>query len=382
MAKNAADDASLPGAAAAAAGHVRAAAATIERAKRGRTEGKHGEREHPDTVLEPDMMFDVASNTMVSKESLPDERPATKSHVMGLLAQLQLDMEGTMEKATKAAVSAANNTLKAELFEHFGNLLSSYDEQSEKRFTAIEEEATETKTELDRHKKDLEALKKDFARLADTVGVAAKTKPSRSELAAVTWDEPADPATLLINTEDNAMVAKSAVKDALKGWLKDSCIGDDGWRLEGQELDRRFKLVFAGGDTGYAALRANKAFGCLRVGGEFRPMLAKAAGKEGNVKLYIKRNQNQKEQRTERDGKRFFKALQPKLSGRQVAFTKKEGAIAVDWRLVVRVVPHPSDEPSTLQFNMPALRDLQLDKNIFVEAFATIGSTSKINWSL
>ena len=72
---------------------------------------------------------------------------------------------------------------KAELFEHFGNLLTSYDEQSQKRFTAIEDQASETKAELDRHKKDHETLKADFARLAETVGVAAKARPTTNDLA-------------------------------------------------------------------------------------------------------------------------------------------------------------------------------------------------------
>ena len=71
---------------------------------------------------------------------------------------------------------------KAELFEHFGNLLTSYDEQSQKRFTAIEDQASETKAELNRHKKYLETLKAYFARLAETVGVAAKAIPTK-----MTW---------------------------------------------------------------------------------------------------------------------------------------------------------------------------------------------------
>ena len=80
---------------------------------------------------------------------------------MGLLAKLHADMEGTMEKATKAAVTAVNHTLKVELFEHFWNLLSIYDAQSQKRFETIEEDAAETNAELERHKKDIEPLKRE-----------------------------------------------------------------------------------------------------------------------------------------------------------------------------------------------------------------------------
>ena len=138
-----------PGAAAVAAGAaaggsaVRTAAAAIDRrensatAKRDRqcrSRARSEDRDKSRGMDDPDMGLDTASGTMAHKDSLPDERPATKSHVMGLLAQLQKDMEGTMEKGTKAAVCAANNMLKAELFEHFGNLLTTYDEQSPKTF--------------------------------------------------------------------------------------------------------------------------------------------------------------------------------------------------------------------------------------------------------
>ena len=67
---------------------VRTAAAAIERPKRGRMDfGDQGGRSRsrgPDKDVRDagensNLVFDVASNSMVAKDSLPEDRPATKS---------------------------------------------------------------------------------------------------------------------------------------------------------------------------------------------------------------------------------------------------------------------------------------------------------------
>jgi hypothetical protein len=68
--------------------------------------------------------------------------------------------------------------------------------------------------------------------------------------------------------------------------------------------------------------------------------------------------------------------------GKKISWVKREGTISIDWRLVARVQVHPGDEPSTIMYNMAAMRDLGLDKSLFAEAFASIGNTSKAEWSL
>ena len=88
------------------------AAASGDTVKRGRKETEP-DRHDDDKTKDPGMVCDVACNTFVKKEALPEDRPATKSHVMALLAQLQQDMQGTMEKATHAAADASNKTLQS-----------------------------------------------------------------------------------------------------------------------------------------------------------------------------------------------------------------------------------------------------------------------------
>ena len=56
-----------------------------------------------------------------------------------------------------------------------------------------------------------------------------------------------------------------------------SGVQNNEWRLEGNELDRRFKLIFAG-EVGYATPKASKTFGCLRAGKGFLALVAKAPG--------------------------------------------------------------------------------------------------------
>ena len=386
-------DGAAAAAAALAAGRVRAAADAIEEnagATRGRTRAQGrddrsrsgGLADVPrDGAEDSTMVFDVESNTMVPKESLPEDRPATKSHVMGLLDMFKKDLSTSFEKATENAIKASHDSLKAEIFEHVGQLLSAYDAQSQKRFSELEGAQGEQNEQLSQHDRDIDTLRKDIARLQEQLGVAANANPTRNQLAAVGWDDPADPTILLLNSENNTPITKAAAVLGISEWLKDSNISDKDWSLEGDELDRRFTIRFRG-EAGYAAIRAKQAFGSIRGPDGFRPLSARTPTGTGSVKLYVKPNQNAKERKLELDSKRFFRAVQAKITGKKVSWVKREGTISIDWRLVARVQVHPGDAPSTIMYNMAAMRDLGLEKSLFTEAFANIGSSSKVEWSL
>jgi hypothetical protein len=359
---------------------VRDAAAAIEGNKRSRSDGQAEEPIVTDG--NPDLVFDVESNTMVPRASIPEERPISKKSVMGLLAAFKKELSESFETANAAAIKASHDSLKVQVFEHVEQLLSAYDEQSQKRFTELESSQGEQGEQLAKHESDLDTLRKDIARLQEQVGVAANAKPSKNQLAAVGWDEPADGTILELNTENSTPITKDAAKEGITKWLSDSGIAEEGWSLEGEELDRRFKIRFKG-EVGYATLRARKAYGTIRCGdGTYRQLTACTPTDSSSVKLYIKPSQNAKERKLERDAKRLFKALQPRLQGKKVSWVKREGTISVDWRLVARVQVYAGDEPSTLQFNMAAMRDLGLEKNVFAEAFSNIGSNNKVAWSL
>ena len=201
-------------------------------------------------------------------------------------------------------------------------------------------------------------------------------------MAAFGWDDPADPTILIINTENNTAITKEAARHGISEWLADSGIAEKDWTLEGDALDRRYQLQF-NGEAMSGALRAKKAYGTIEgTDGTFRQISARTPTDGASVKLYIKPNQNAKENKLKRDAKRFFKAFQPRLQGKKVSWVKRESTISVDWRLVARVQVYPGDQPSTLQFNMAAMRDLGLAKQVFADAFAHIGSNRKIDWSL
>ena len=140
-------------------GRVRAAAATIEGIKRGRTElGGEGAQPPASEPGGPEMAFDAESNTMVPSASLPEDKPATKSHVMGLLDMDKKDFTISTEKATEKAIKASRESLKAEIFEHVGQLLSAYDAQSQKRFKDLEGTQTVQKERLSHHDHDIDTL--------------------------------------------------------------------------------------------------------------------------------------------------------------------------------------------------------------------------------
>ena len=374
MAANGAAPGASPAAAAAAAGsRVRDAAAALDGIKRSR-----GQDGGPD---EPEMVFDAGSNTRVPRTSLPEDRPASKSHVMGLLAAFKKDVASSFEKATSDAIKASHDALKAQVFEHVEQLLSAYDEQSQKKFSEIESSQSAQGEQLTKHERDISTLRKDIARLQEQVGIAANAHPTRNQLVAVGWDDPADPTVLILNSENNTPITKAAAGESITKWLQDSNISEQDWTLEGSELDRRFKIRFRG-EAGYAAIRAKQAFGTIRGPDGFRPLSACTPTGKSSVKLFVKPNQNAREQKLEREAKRFFKALQPKMGERKISWVKREGTISIDWRLVCRVQVHPGDEASTIMYNMAAMRDLGLEKSLFAETFANIGNASKAEWSL
>ena len=165
------------------------------------------------------------------------------------------DLSTSFEKATENAIKASHDSLKAEIFEHVGQLLSAYDAQSQKRFSELEGAQGEQNEQLSQHDRDIDTLRKDIARLQEQLGVAANANPTRNQLAAVGWDDPAEPTILLLNSENNTPITKAAAVLGISEWLKDSNISDKDWSLEGDELDRRFTIRFRG-EAGYAAIRA------------------------------------------------------------------------------------------------------------------------------
>ena len=117
--------------------------------------------------MDPSMVFDAGSNTMVPHESLPEDRPITKTNVMGLLDAFKQELNKSAEKANADAIKASHDSLKAQVFEHVGQLLSAYDEQSQKRFSGIEEKQHEHTESMAQHERDIDTLRKYMARLQE-----------------------------------------------------------------------------------------------------------------------------------------------------------------------------------------------------------------------
>ena len=365
-------------------GRVRNAAAALENSsgagdgRRSRSRGRDEPEVAAGAAVLPEMVFDVASNTMVTRESLPDDRPVTKSCVMQMLCEFQNGLDKSVEKSTAAALQA----FKGEVFQNVSELLQRYDEVAQKKSAAHDLQFEEHRKEIYQQKRDIETLKSDMAKLSETVGLAAKAQPSRKDLAAVGWDAEPDPTFLRINTDKGIAVCKNAVALGIQEWLEDGGLKANEWNLQGDALGRNFSLHFAG-EAGTAALRARKLLGTMRIGArKYQNLEAQAPAGRGPIKLYVKANQSEKEWRLERGSKKLFKAIKEELPTRQVGLSRKEGAIMVDWRLVAKVVVHPRDEPPTLQFNQAALTELSLDKSVFTNAFQGIGSTAKINWCI
>ena len=97
---------------------------------------------------------------------------------MGLLDMFKKGLTASFEKATEKTIKASHESLKAEIFEHVGQLLSAYDAQSQKRFNDLEGTQTEQNERLSLHDHDIETLRKDIARLQEQLGVAANVNPS------------------------------------------------------------------------------------------------------------------------------------------------------------------------------------------------------------
>lgn len=183
------------------AGRVRTAAAAIEGAKRGRTEPGGEDGQLTAAVDDNDLAFDAGSNILVPRASLPDNRPTTKKQVMGLLESFKSDLNKSFEKATADGIKASHDSLKVQVFEHMEQLITAYDAQAQARFTEIEDAQSAQTETVNKHERDLDTLRKDVAWLQERLVMVASAEPSRNELAAVGWDDPADPTFLLLNAE-------------------------------------------------------------------------------------------------------------------------------------------------------------------------------------
>ena len=216
--------------------------------------------------------------------------------------------------------------------------------------------------------------------MRNLVSVATTAHPTRKQLAEPEFDAQADPTILKINTDKGALVSKAKVIELFTPWMEDNQLSPADWKVSGGELDRNFNLLFQG-EGGLAGLRARKVFQTRRNrDGEFRPLAVESSA--GSIKLYVNPNRNPKEQRIDQDGRKLFKLLKEKFPERSVHLARREGAVSIDLRLLVKVAPRPGTK-SELLFNLDALASLQIDKDVIVDAWGqAAGAIDKVNWSI
>ena len=371
----------LPGSAAASSGgRVPAAVAAIDGAagvsKRTRTEGVSGERSQ-DHLTDPDMVFDAGLGIFVHKDSLPDDKPVSRSGVQEMLQAFRKGLDTTMGKAAETAMQA----VKQEIFEHVDALFTEYDKSVQDRFGSHGRELASQRTQLQHHEEELATLKRDMEKMRNMVGVATTAHPTRNQLAEPEFYVEADPSILKLNTDKGTQVPKTRIIELLKPWMEECQLSDSDWKVVGGELDRNFDVLFQG-EGGVGGFRARKVFQTRRNReGEFRPLAVQSS--TGPVQIYVKPNQNPNERKIEQDGRKIFKLLKDKFPQRTVHLARREGAVSIDLRLAVKVVPRPGDAKSELQFNLDALAALGIDKKIILDSWAHVsGAVNRINWAI
>jgi hypothetical protein len=336
-------------------GHVRAAASALDGAKRGRTEqGSQPDKEGGDETV---------------KRSVLDD----------LLGDLRQKVAEDAAASTQASMEAFQKTMEQKPYETMSDLLRKYDSTIQARFTAVDRTQGDMADTQNKMQAQLAQMQRDIQTLQEGLVVASQPKASRQAAVEADFDEEPDASILRINT--SKQVSKASIATAIDEWLKRVKTQGE-WVVQGPSLNKNFSIVFQG-DGGLAAKRARKAFQSLRNSdGSWEKLFAKSS--DGTQEqIYIDENKNQKQMRTVRDGKKHFKILLELHADKEVHLARKDGAVSVGWRPLVKVLAQPGDKASQLLWNANALHALHIEKDPIVERFSkTIGRTSDVQWAI
>jgi hypothetical protein len=228
-------------------------------------------------------------------------------------------------------------------------------------------------------------MKRDLEQLQAALAVAENVANSASQVIREdAWDRDPDLTILRANTSEN--VSHASALAAIETWLLEADIKQDMFELSGDPngIARNFTIRFAGTPV-LAARRARKALAARRTPeGAWKPNPNVRSPLGRQLELYISPDKSPKQLKTEQGSRKLIRAFKATHPQKHTHVDKRTGVVSVDWVPCAKVVANSSsDDPYTIQWNVAALEQSQVDKSRVMDAFnSSGGSQASVQWQI
>ena len=263
----------------------------------------------------------------------------------------------------------------------FTSAIQKYDASAQARFSHIESDVVAAQKRLDATEADNKQLWAAVDTLQRALALAESAVPHKNDFSDDNFTRKVDATILRISSK--AILAKAAVLSSVAPWLAEADLDAEHYELIGHDSSRKFVLQFKG-NAGMAKNRASKAHQLLRGrDGTWRSFsAAKPSG--GNETYYISRDKNSAQVKRELDTKRLAQACSKVCTAHpNFHANRTDGELSISWVPIVRVVPQPGDDPSTLEWNSKWIAENPINRDAITEEYKLLcRPKSEVSWCL
>jgi len=212
-------------------------------------------------------------------------------------------------------------------------------------------------------REDIDALRRALALAESSAGQAAAIEAASAAVAAGNeiFDRMPDPTMLRISTRD--LVELKEMQILVNGLLKDCDIPEGHVKLEGKDLDRRFRLRIVEGMVPLRIKRASKLIECLRsADGSWRQLRIRKATGGDLTNVYLSRDKSQRQVRIEMEMRRLRAAVESRHPGLSGHYDRVKGIFSIGWVPIAKLDPI-ADAPTRVLWVNEAVQQHKIEKD-------------------
>ena len=314
----------------------------------------------------------------------PGAAPSAVSHVD--LSNMFAAFSKSVADDVQKSLAASSKDMEDKLTARVESLVRDYDKTITSRFTEHDKAIIDITTRTDSIENSQNQMRRDLEQLQAALAVAESASAGAASQAARddSWEREPDLTILRVNAAEN--IAHAAVLSAIESWLDEADIKQEMWELSGDPngIARNFSIRFIGAPV-LAARRARKALAARRTAdGAWKPNPKVRSPLGRQLELYVSPDKSPKQLKTEQGSRKLFRAFKAIHPQKNVHHDKRSGQVSVDWVPCAKLVANSSTEnPYTVQWNLTAVQQSQIDKQGIMDSFNSHGEgQTNVQWQI
>ena len=277
------------------------------------------------------------------------------------LEQFRLQLMGDVNASINKSISEFGNTFAPKVFAATTDLVKKLDQKTETRFSIIEKDLNDLHRSFEKLQHVQGEQRQALQEAERVLAIAETAPPTRANIDLTDFERQVDVCILRVNTA--GPVTTVEVNRVLRPWLLEADCDESKAEITSPDVGQRFVIRFKG-PPGIAERFLRKAHQLLRdqrgVWRTFEPNIA-AGG--GSTRAYVDFDKNGCQQKRERDGKRLRQSLQQLYADKNIRFNRNDGLFSYLGAPLARMDPQNDDQPSRIQWNLPAVVNAQIDRD-------------------